>query len=130
MATISHKKIFIVHLNAADGTCVTEHDQKANLLWVFFKNRLGVSEFTKISYNLESLLSQVNLENLDEDFSQEEINLVIRSLPNSHAPGPDGFMDSSLKHVGILSKQTSLEPSRTSHPRIWTLRASTPLALL
>jgi len=31
------------------------------------------------------------LEELDENFSDHEIDLVIKNLPNSHAPGPDGF---------------------------------------
>lgn len=44
-----------------------------------------------MAYNLNTLLSLHNLEQLDSDFSQEEIDLVIKDLPNSHAPGPDGF---------------------------------------
>jgi hypothetical protein len=32
MATISHKKNFIVNLTKPDGTTVTDHEQKANLL--------------------------------------------------------------------------------------------------
>ena len=31
------------------------------------------------------------MEDLNSEFSQQEIDLVIKSLPNSHAPGPDGF---------------------------------------
>jgi hypothetical protein len=44
-----------------------------------------------MTYDLTSLLTQHDLDHLDLDFSQEEIDLVIKSLPNSHAPGPDGF---------------------------------------
>ena len=91
MATISHKKNFIVSLVKPDGTIISEHEQKAQLLWSAFKQRLGVSEFTSIAYDLSSLLNQHNLEHLDENFSQNEIDMVIKGLPNSHAPGPDGF---------------------------------------
>jgi hypothetical protein len=36
-------------------------------------------------------LTEHNLEHLDTEFSQTEIEAVIKSLPNSHAIGPDGF---------------------------------------
>ena len=67
IATISHKRNFIVSLTNADGVAVTDHDQKANLLWAAFKHRLGNSEFTNINmaYNLNTLLSLHNLEQLD-----------------------------------------------------------------
>jgi hypothetical protein len=35
---------------------------------------------------MANLLSAHNLEQLDADFSQEEIDLVIRELPNNNAP--------------------------------------------
>lgn len=58
MATISHKRNFIVSLNKPDGSAVTDHDQKANLLWPAYKDRLGISEFIGISYNLNQLLTE------------------------------------------------------------------------
>jgi hypothetical protein len=91
VATISHRRNFIVSLVNADGTIITEHEQKANLLWTAFKNRLGISESPIMAYNLSDLLTLHDLSGLDADFSQEEIDTVIKSLPNSHAPGPDGF---------------------------------------
>ena len=60
------------------------------MLWTNYKNGLGVSEFTDISYNLSILLLMHNLEDLDADFNDIEIG-VIKNLPNSDAPGPDGF---------------------------------------
>ena len=91
MATISHKRNFIVSLTKPDGSVVTDHDQKANLLWASYKERLGISEFSNISYNLSDLLTEHNLEHLDSEFGHEEIEHVIRTLPNSNAPGHDGF---------------------------------------
>lgn len=44
-----------------------------------------------MTYDLSFLITQHDLDHLDLDFSQEEIDLVIKCLPNSHAPGPDGF---------------------------------------
>lgn len=91
MATISHKKNFIVSITGPDGNLVTEHDQKANMLWEAYKNRLGCSEFTSIEYDLSSILTAHDLQELDAEFSDQEVETVIKNLPNSHAPGPDGF---------------------------------------
>jgi len=98
MATICHKRNFIVSLTNSDGTIITEHDQKATLLWIAYKNRLGISEFSNMAYNLSSLLTVHDLDGLDSDFSQSEIESVIKCLPNSHAPGPDGFNGLFIKN--------------------------------
>jgi len=91
MATIAHKRNFIFSLTKHDGTVVTEHEQKANLLWESYKQRLGICEFSNIHYDLSTLLTEHNLDHLDIEFSQTKIEAVIKSLPNNHAPGPDGF---------------------------------------
>lgn len=91
MATISHKRNFIVSLTTTDGSILIEHEQKANLLWTAFKNKLGITENITMAYNLSDLLIAHDLSGLDDDFSQDEIDIVIKSLPNSHAPGPDSF---------------------------------------
>jgi ADP-heptose:LPS heptosyltransferase len=91
MATISHKRNCIVSLTDSNNNIIVDHDQKAQLLWTTFKTRLGISEFQYMAYDLSNLISAHNLEQLDADFSQEEIDLVIRELPNNNAPGPDGF---------------------------------------
>lgn len=78
MTTISHKRNFIVSLVNADGIIFTEHEQKANFLWVAFKNRLGISESPTMAYNLSDLLIAHGLCGLDDDFSQDEIDTVIK----------------------------------------------------
>jgi hypothetical protein len=91
MATISHKKNFIISIRNTEGIYFTEHEQKANLLWEAYKQRLGCSEHTNMAYNLSSILTEHDLAHLDSEFSEQEIECVIKSLPNNHAPGPDGF---------------------------------------
>lgn len=91
MATINHKRNFIVTLRNDEGIPVIDHEQKASLLWESFKKRLNVSEFSSIQYDLSNLLTVTNLDHLDLDFSPEEIEMVVKNLPNSHAPGLDGF---------------------------------------
>ena len=36
-------------------------------------------------------MTEHNLDHLDTEFSQTKIEAVIKSLPNNHAPRPDGF---------------------------------------
>lgn len=102
MTTISYKKNFIVSFNNSDGSIVTDHEQKANLLWTSYGERLGVSDFSIISYNLGEALTTHNLEHLDAEFSPEEIDDVIKTLPTNHTPGRDGFSGFFIKKVGIL----------------------------
>lgn len=82
MATISHKKNFITCLSTLVGETIVDHDHKAQVLWDSFKERLGVSEFTGISYNLASLITTLPMEhlNLDSDFSEEEITTTIKKI--------------------------------------------------
>ena len=61
------------------------------MLWESYKQRLGICEFSNIHYDLSTLLTEHNLDHLDTEFSQTEIEVVIKSLSNSHALGPDGF---------------------------------------
>lgn len=105
MATISHKKNFIVSIRDSDGAYISEHDQKANLLWNAYKQRLGCSEHTNMAYNLSSILKEHDLTHLDSDFSQQEIESVIRNLPNSHPPGPDGFNGFFIKKCWDIVKK-------------------------
>jgi hypothetical protein len=42
---------------------------------------------------------------LDEDFSQEEIDLVIKNLPNSDASGPDVFNGFFIKKCWHIIKE-------------------------
>lgn len=78
MATISHMRNYIVSLTDTDNSTIVDHDQKAQLLWIAFKARLGISEFQHMAYDLSNLLTVHNLEQLDANFTQEEIDLVIK----------------------------------------------------
>lgn len=113
MATISHKRNLIVSLTTPSGNLISDHEQKAAILWEAYKERLGTSEFNSIEYEFNSILTSHNLEMLDVAFSEEEIQAVIRGLPNSHALGPDGFNGSFIKNVGVSLKWISADYSVT-----------------
>lgn len=52
-----------------------------------------------------SLLNQQDLRHLDGNFSQNEIDLVVKNLPYSHAPGPDGFNGLFIKKCWHIIKE-------------------------
>lgn len=99
MASISHRRNPIASLTLNDNVIVTNHEQKAGILWEDFKIRLGVSEFTGISVDLSSLLQF-----LADDFTEEDYNKVISEIPNNHAPGPDGFNGRFIKKCWSVIK--------------------------
>lgn len=66
-----------------------------------------------MAYNLSDLLIAHGLCGLDDDFSQDEIDTVIKSLSISHAPGPDGFNGLFIKNVGALLEMISSGYSET-----------------
>jgi len=82
-------------------TPTADHEQKAILIWNAFRERLEVSDFEGISYELGELLQEHDLTELDVEFSNEEMDTVIKTLPNNHAPGPDGFNGCFIKNVEI-----------------------------
>lgn len=51
---------------------------------------MGIS-ITDILYDLSELIQVVDLPALDDPFSLDEIQAVLRDIPSNHAPGPDGF---------------------------------------
>lgn len=70
----------------------TSHQNKAQILWEAYKERLGVSEYQNMVLDLHSLLGdQVDLSALEEPFSHEEIDQVVAQMPSDKSPGPNGF---------------------------------------
>lgn len=69
---------------------------------------MGVSEFSWISYNLSDLLTPLDLDGLDAYFSSAEVEMVIKSIPNSHAPSPDGFNGLFIKKCWNVVKDDFL----------------------
>lgn len=85
------------------GTTFSDHQHKENLIWISFRDRLGVSGFTGIHFNLDQLLDNTaDLWSLCRPFTVHEIDQVVKSLPSDKAPGPDGFNTDFVKNVGPL----------------------------
>jgi hypothetical protein len=80
------------------GQEFSSHGEKANILWVALKDRMGLFEYTHMYIDLHQLLqADLNLKSLEVPFSKEEIDKTISQLPNDKSPGPDGFNGEFLK---------------------------------
>jgi hypothetical protein len=80
------------------GQEFSSHGEKANILWVALKDRMGLFEYTHMYIDLHQLLqADLNLKSLEVPFSKEEIDRTISQLPNDKSPGPDGFNGEFLK---------------------------------
>lgn len=104
MASISHRRNSIGSLSLSEDIIVTNHEQKAGILWEAFKNRLGISEYSGMAYDLESILQRHQLDFLAEDFSEEDYNKVILEIPNNHSRGLDGFNGKFIKKCWPIIK--------------------------
>jgi hypothetical protein len=93
-------------LVGADGEEKFSHEEKANILWEAYKERLGTREFTHMYFDLSTLVARVdNLADLALPSSKEEIDEVIRDLPLGKSPGPDGVNSDFMKKCWpIISK--------------------------
>jgi hypothetical protein len=97
-ATVRHNENSIMSLKGADGLEKFSHEDKANILWDAYKDKLGTKKFTHMYFGLSSLLNRVdNLDDLALPFSNEEIDDVIRGLLIGKSPGPDGFNTDIMK---------------------------------
>lgn len=97
-ATVRHRKNAISSLVNDQGTVISDHTQKAELIWDSFKQRLGLNAFEGMQFNLNELLPMsTELGITETDFTREEIDAVIAHLPNDKSPGPDGFNNEFIK---------------------------------
>ena len=59
-ATINYRHNYIAALENDDRAEISDHDGKANILWKAFKERMGVSDKTKMQFNLHDLFEERN----------------------------------------------------------------------
>jgi hypothetical protein len=92
-------------LKNEDGLELTNREDKAQIPWKAFKERMRFSDFTHVYFNLAELLQMTeNLDDLVLPFSKEEIDRIIKDLPSGKSPGPYGFNTDFMKKCwGVIS---------------------------
>lgn len=91
-----------------DGTTLSLHRDKEQLLLEDFKERLGKSEFTSFGFDPSTFLERRDdLGSLEEPFSSVEIDSIIKHLPNDRSPVQMASAMSSLNQLGQLSRVIS-----------------------
>ena len=86
------RKNFIYKLTTDDGLVLTKHEEKEQNIFNFYSTLLGENLDRGVTVNLEALNApNLDLSELDDPFSEEEVWKTISSLPPDKAPGPDGF---------------------------------------
>ena len=68
-----------------------DNDQKAAILWNSFKDRIGTAGVSHMHFNIEHLSRSVNQEELEQPFTKEEVDDIIKTMPNAKSLGPDGL---------------------------------------
>lgn len=91
-ATTKFRRNLITQLVNEDGLTLTDHQEKADLIWSAFKERQGTSNFSSIGFDLADYLQpNLDLDFLVQPFLKEEVDAVVKALPSDKSPGPDDF---------------------------------------
>jgi hypothetical protein len=98
-ATLRHRINYISSLKNEQGECLYSHVAKEGLLWDSFRERIGISEFSEMHFDLTILFQgNTDLSSLEEPFTAQEIDSTVKMLPNDKSPGPDGFSNEFIKN--------------------------------
>lgn len=98
-ATTKYRRNLITQLQDEHGSIVSKHSDKANLIWLAFKERLGTSDFTSLGFDLSTHFPLgADLGSLVEILTRTRIDVVVRCLPSDKSPGPHSFNIDFLKH--------------------------------
>ena len=97
IATRNYRHNYISSLTFDDGRTVTNHEQKRAILWHSFKNRLGISENPVMQFELNDNIYNSELLDLEQPFSNDEIDRIIQYMLNDKSLGPDGFNGCFMK---------------------------------
>jgi hypothetical protein len=77
---------------------MTKHEDKTEMLWQSFKERLCTRDFSEIHFNLRELIQVAEgLDDLASLFTSDEIDNVIQNLPLEKSLGPHGFNTDFMK---------------------------------
>lgn len=104
-ATERYRINTITQIEGEDGRLVTDHTEKASILLQTYKQRIGKTDFPTMQFNLQQLIPRHdNLTSLSDNFTKEEIDAVVKQMPNDKSRGPDGFNGLFIKKCWHIIK--------------------------
>nr|AAX95130.1 retrotransposon protein, putative, unclassified [Oryza sativa Japonica Group]ABG22397.1 retrotransposon protein, putative, unclassified [Oryza sativa Japonica Group] len=112
-ANSRRRKNYIQSLHTPSGIAISAQDKEEELLR-FFKERIG-SRFQRtsgINWNMMDLPS-LDLGDLEEDITEEELKKTVFSMPPEKAPGPDGFIGAFFKSAWEIINEDLLSTVRS-----------------
>jgi hypothetical protein len=75
MATISYRRNVISQIMNEHGAWVQDHESKAGLLWIAFRNRMGSTSHPTMIFVLNSMIATIDgLDDLASPISHDEID--------------------------------------------------------
>lgn len=96
-----HQQNLIATIQDTNRNEVHTDADKTSVLYEAYKQRLGSSQETSMVFDLPTLLQPVdNLASLEDRFTTQEIDVIVRSLPSNQSPGPNGFNTDFVKNAG------------------------------
>jgi hypothetical protein len=84
MATHLNRRNTVRQIFTKNGDYLVHHIDKVVALWESFKNRLGCSDFTRMFYDLSSIIQLVSMPDIDTPFSEGEIKSVVSDILVAH----------------------------------------------
>jgi hypothetical protein len=103
-ATHLNRRNTVRQIFTKNGDYLVHHIDKVVALWESFKNRLGCSDFTRMFYDLSSIIQLVSMPDIDTPFSEGEIKSVVSDILVDHALGPYGFNGMFMKKCWPIIK--------------------------
>jgi hypothetical protein len=90
----------ITSLIIEDDRLVSDHGEKAALLWEEYRNRLGQSVQIEMHFDLSNLIHQHCLHSIETTFTKEDINRVVARVPSDKSPALMALMGYFSKSIG------------------------------
>jgi hypothetical protein len=128
------RKNHITALRSIDGSQVTEHAAKAQILHQHFANLLGTTGQRQMGLNWSALqIDPTPLSHLDGPFTIDELKKAVFGLHSEKAPGPDGFTGLFFKKCWEIIHSDLLEAVNQAfvfQGRQWNLLNSANITLI
>lgn len=104
-ASIRHRGNLIKQLVSDQGVTLHSHQDKETVIWHEFKERLATSNFIAFTIDPSVFIQRFkNMDFLEDPFMPQEIDDIVKSLPNDKSPGPNGFNNEFLKSCWQIIK--------------------------